>query len=143
MAKNPTSPISCINHFISVELKNAKRYTAQKCRWALEAATEAIIRKGYDASPYRIDDETVKFLMHEHWKPLNSVTIKGYISYLNRYLRFYNNDTINNMKIVWPQDMRINVDWLTDEQDNILMTMPMLPLKKQLYIWNYVWAFEV
>jgi Site-specific recombinase XerC len=130
MAKNPTSPISCINHFISVEFKNAKKYTAQKCRWALEAATEAIIGNGFDASPYRIDDETVKFLMEKHWKPLNPVTIKGYVSYLNRYLRFYNNNTIKNMKIVWPQDMRINVDWLTDEQDNILMTMPMTILER-------------
>jgi hypothetical protein len=103
MAKNPTSPISCINHFISVKFKNTKKCTAQKCRWALEAATEAIIRKGYDASPYKIDDETVNFLRFEHWKPLNPVTVKGYISYLNRYLRFCKNNTIKNMKIVWPR----------------------------------------
>lgn len=130
MSKNCYTPASCVNKFIDSEFRNAKKYTMQKCRWALEAANRGLIEGGFDASPYKIDEEAVRYLMDVYWKDLLHTTKKGYISYLQRYLLFYNNDTIKRMKIVWPQDMRVNVDWLTDEEDAILMTMPMTALER-------------
>jgi len=130
MPKNAYTPIGCINLFIGDEFKHSKKYTAQKCRWALETATEGLLKGGFDASPYSIDEKAVNYLMNDCWGKLLPSTKKDYIIYLGRYLKYFNNNIVKEMKIVFPQDFRINVHWLTDEEDVTLMTMPMSPLER-------------
>jgi len=130
MAKGPTSPFSCIEEFINEEYRNSKPYTKQKCRWALQAAVGGLMTNGYEASPYRIREPEVDFLLNEYWKELLPSTKKGYLCYLNKFLAHYNNKTVKRMNIVLSQDMRVHVDWLDHAQEAALLDEPMNTLER-------------
>lgn len=130
MAKNYTTPESCINHFLEIEFLNTKEYTRDKCRWSLDRTKRALIAGGFDASPYKIDESAIKYLLDVVWKDKSVSHKKGEFSYLQRYLLFYKNDVTRRMKVVFPQDMRVNVDWLEDDQYEALINAPKTALQE-------------
>jgi integrase len=59
-------------------------------------------------------------------------TRKNYATCLSRICGFYKNYSVQEAKIVWPQDVRPNVDWLTIEQAKALMDFPKTPNQELL-----------
>ena len=110
MSKNVRTPDSCIREFIKAEFINSKEYTRQKCEWSLHRTKRILEAAGFDASPYRIDAKAIDFLLTEGWSGHQVSYKKSEFSYLKRYLLFYKNDVPKRMKVVFPQDMRVNAD---------------------------------
>ena len=129
MSKNVRTPDSCIREFIKSEFVGSKEYTRQKCEWSLQRTRRLLEAAGFDASPYKIDAKAIEFLLYEGWKDHEVSYRKSEFSYLKRYLLFYRNDTPKRMKVVFPQDMRVNADWLEDEEYDALMNIPKTPLE--------------
>ena len=129
MSKNVRSPSSCIREFIKAEFINSKEYTKQKCEWSLRRSTTALEKAGFDASPFKINTEAIEYLLNEAWKDHQVSYKKSELSHLNRYLLFFKNDVVKRMKIVFPQDMRVNADWLEDDQYRALVNEPKTPLE--------------
>ena len=131
MSKNVRSPDSCIRMFIDAKFKGSKQYTKDKCRWSLNRTKKVLIEGGFDASPYRINEDAVEYIIKTyHDKGYLDTYLKGEIAYLDRYLRFYKNDVIKDMGIQFAQDMRINVRWLEEEQYQALLNIPKTPLQE-------------
>lgn len=130
MSKNVRSPDSCIREFINAKFKGQKKYTTDKCRWSLQRSKKILEEGGFDASPYKIDEKAVWHLIEYHRSigHLDSY-LKGEISYLNRYLKHYKNNTIEDMGILFAQDMRVNVHWLEEDQYQALLNVEKTPLQ--------------
>lgn len=118
--------------FLDSEYRNSKYYTKQKCYWCLNNITKSLIENGYDASPYRISEDTINFIKDVLWKDKQPSTLKGYYCYLNKYLLFHGNKSLKKMRIILPQDMRINADWLTDDQTATLLQAKKTPLEEMV-----------
>ena len=129
MSKNVRTPDSCIREFIKAEFVNSKEYTRQKCEWSLHRTKRLLEAAGFDASPYKIDAKAIDFLLTEGWSGHQVSYKKSEFSYLKRYLLFYKNDVPKRMKVVFPQDMRVNADWLEDDQYDALVSAPKTPLE--------------
>ena len=129
MSRNVRTPDSCIREFIKSEFVGSKEYTRQKCEWSLQRTRRLLEAAGFDASPYKIDAKAIEFLLYEGWKDHEVSYRKSEFSYLKRYLLFYRNDTPKRMKVVFPQDMRVNADWLEDDEYEALMSIPKTPLE--------------
>ncbi|MDO5853818.1 MAG: site-specific integrase [Thermoplasmata archaeon] len=129
MAGNVRTPESCMRAFLDAEFLNCKPYTRQKCEWSLNRTRRALEAAGYDPSPRKMGVEEVSYLLNEVWKDYEVSYRKEEFSYLQRYLLFFNNDTTKRMKVVFPPDMRVNADWLDDEQYDALMAVPKSPLQ--------------
>ena len=112
-----------------VQVQGQPEYTRQKCEWSLQRTRRLLEAAGFDASPYKIDAKAIEFLLYEGWKDHEVSYRKSEFSYLKRYLLFYRNDTPKRMKVVFPQDMRVNADWLEDEEYDALMGIPKTPLE--------------
>ncbi len=82
--------------------------------------------------PQKIDVKAVEYLLYVAWKGKLVSYKKSELSYLKRYLKFYKNDVIKKMKIVFPQDMRVNVHWLDEEQYQKLLSVEMTPLQRMV-----------
>ncbi|MDY4580310.1 MAG: site-specific integrase [Candidatus Methanarcanum hacksteinii] len=132
MSKNVRTPESCIREFINEEFVHSKEYTRQKCEWSLYRSKRALEAGGFDASPQKIDVKAVEYFLYVAWKGKLVSYKKSELSYLKRYLKFYKNDVIRKMKIVFPQDMRVNVHWLDEEQYQKLLSVEMTPLQRMV-----------
>ncbi len=130
MAVNLKNAESCIYEFLKVEFINSKEYTRDKCRWSLERTKRALESAGYDAHPKNITTEALSYLLNEVWSKKAVSYQKGEYSYLKRYLNFFKNDALDRMKVVFPQDMRVNVDWLEEKQFQALMNIPKTPIQE-------------
>lgn len=129
MSKNTMTTESCIYEFLRKEFFNSKDYTRDKCRWSLERTKRSLEAAGFETHPRDITADAIQYLMDEVWSKHAVSYMKSECSYLKRFLRFYNNDVIDRMKIVFPQDMRVNVDWLEEEQYDALMNCPKTPFQ--------------
>lgn len=52
------------------------------------------------------------------------------MSALRTWTKWYGNDVLEKMEIRWPQDMRPNVDWITEEQARRLLEIPKTPVQE-------------
>ncbi len=129
MSKNNMTPESCIYEFLRKEYINSKEYTRDKCRWSLERTRRALEAAGFETHPRDITKDAIQYLMDEVWSKKAVSYMKSECSYLKRYLKYYGNNVIDEMKIVFPQDMRVNVDWLEDDQYDALMECPKTPIQ--------------
>lgn len=133
MSKNVRTPDSCIREFIDAKFKGSKQYTKDKCRWSLQRSKRILEAGGYDASPYKINADAVLFII-EHYRSTDHLDtyIEGEIDYLKRYLKFYRNEIIQDMGILFSQDMRVNAHWLEEDQYQILMNAEKTPLQEMV-----------
>lgn len=126
----PRTPEVCINQYLEyLRLAGRSDGTIKAYYWILDACTRRLKAMGQEALPYRITDTGIRMLM-KSYRELNTVTLAGYIATVSAYLRFYGNYTVPEMKITWPQNMRINVNWLTAEQAAYLRMLDMPPAEK-------------
>ncbi len=129
MPRNVSAPEVCIEQYISKNRKSSKVKTYDQYRTVLLKITKDLRDAGFDASPYRINEKAVRYLLDEVWKDAEVSTRKWLTHILSRYMRFFNNNTVVDMSIVWPQDMRPNADWLTDPEQCKLLNAQKSPLE--------------
>ena len=85
--RNVHTPDGCIYEFLNAKFRNAKKYTRDKCRWSLRRMTRILEAGGFDASPFKIDEDAVNYIMDEYRArgKLDSY-LEGEIAYLNRWI---------------------------------------------------------
>ena len=131
MARGNYSGISCINEHLATTYKHSKPETVAKYRGVLYQINGDVKDNGYSDNPRQYDEETIEFLLGL-WKERNlAVSTKDwYLHILNRYLRCFGNNVVEEMGIDFGQDIRPNVNWLSDEQAEQLMRMEKTPLEE-------------
>ena len=131
MARGNYTGISCINEHLATTYKHSKPETVAKYRGVLYQINGDVKDNGYSDNPRQYDEETIEFLLGL-WKERDlAVSTKDwYLHILNRYLRCFDNKVIEEMGIDFGQDIRPNVNWLSDEQADYLMTMEKTPLEE-------------
>lgn len=129
MPRGNVSGISCIREHVAHTYKRTKEETRRKYENVLYSINSLLMEKGFDANPRNIDEDTVLFLLEE-WGPLAISTKEWYLHILNRYLAYFNNPVIKDMEIELGYDDRPNVDWLSDEEYQILLDADMTPLER-------------
>lgn len=130
MPRNVSTPKACINKYIEESRKSSKIETYEQYRTVLTKITNDLENAGLESSPYNIGQKEVRFLLDVQWKDLEVSTRKWNTHILSRYLRFFDNNVVRDMDIRWPQDMRPNVDWLTDDEQYKLIMDPKTPLEE-------------
>ncbi len=131
MAKGNYSGISCINEHIVNTYKRSKEETSSKYRGVLYQINADLQQSGYSTNPREFDEETIEFLLGL-WKERDlAVSTKNwYLHILRRYLAYFQNDVVEQMGVDFGQDVRPNVNWLSDEQAELLMNMEKTPLEE-------------
>lgn len=131
MAKGNYSGISCINEHIAITYKHSKPDTISKYRGVLYQINGDVKDNGYSDNPRQYDEETIEFLVGL-WKErdLAISTKNWYLHILRRYLAYFSNPVIEGMGIDFGQDIRPNVNWLSDEEVEHLMRMGKTPLEE-------------
>lgn len=131
MARGNYTGISCINEHLATTYKHSKPETVAKYRGVLYQINGDVKDNGYSDNPRQYDEETIEFLLGL-WKERDlAVSTKDwYLHILNRYLRCFDNNVIEEMGIDFGQDIRPNVNWLSDEQAEHLMRMEKTPLEE-------------
>jgi len=132
MPKSPTTPASCIEKYIREAKKSSKDETYNQYRTVLSKICRDLEDAGFNPSPQKITKEAVLHLLEDTWKEQEVSTRKWNTHILSRYLRFYGNYVIRDMDLRWPQDMRPNVDWLTDDEQYKLLTANLTPLEEMV-----------
>lgn len=130
MARGNYTGISCINEHLATTYKHSKPETVAKYRGVLYQINGDVKDNGYSDNPRQYDEETIEFLLGL-WKERDlAVSTKDwYLHILNRYLRCFDNNVIEEMGIDFGQDIRPNVNWLSDEEAEHLMRMEKTPLE--------------
>lgn len=129
MPRNVSTPKACINKYIADSRKSSKIETYEQYRTVLTKITNDLENASLESSPYNIGQREIRFLLDVQWKDLEVSTRKWNTHILSRYLRFFGNNIIGDLDLRWPQDMRPNVDWLTDDEQYKLITAPKTPLE--------------
>ena len=114
MPKYPQTPERCIEGYLA-ELERARRSegTIKAYRWTLLHATRALERAELQALPYQIDRAEIDYLLNHTYKHITSRTASWSIAILQPYLIHSGNNIIKRMRLTWPADERVRVDWLT------------------------------
>jgi integrase/recombinase XerD len=86
--------------------------TIHDYRWVIEDATKRLEAAGFDALPLKVGREEINFLREEGWASLNPSVRRRQLGVLGTYLEWCGNPIVRKMRIGWPQDERVNVDWL-------------------------------
>lgn len=94
----------------------ANRNTVVKYRRILNQTLERLREEGFQHTPKRIGEEELFFLKDELWAQLKPSTNRWQLSVLGKFLKYHENFTLDKMMLAWPQDNRINVNWLTPEE---------------------------
>ena len=131
MAKGNYSGIACIEEHISETYKRNKDETKAKYRGVLYQIDSDLKDNGYSTNPRVFDEEALEFLL-DLWKERNlAVSTKNwYLHIMKRYLTYFKNPVIDEMKVDFGQDIRPNVNWLSDEEADHLMKMDKTPLEE-------------
>ena len=131
MAKGNYSGISCINEHIANTYRRSKEETSSKYRGVLYQINADLQQNGYSTNPREFDEETIEFLLGL-WKERDlAVSTKNwYLHILRRYLSYFQNDVVEQMGVDFGQDVRPNVNWLSDAQAEQLMEMEKTPLEE-------------
>lgn len=130
MPRNVSTPEECINRYIKDARKSSKVETYEQYRTVLSKISSDLKENGFNPSPYYMKEEQIRFLLDVKWKHLETSTRKWNTHILSRYLRYFNNNVIRDMDVRWPQDMRPDVDWLTDDEQYKLLTAPKTALEE-------------
>lgn len=121
MAKGYFSATSCIKEHLDITYKKTKTSTRDKYAAVLYGINSVLKENGQETNPRKIDENTINFLLR-FWDDLAISTKKWYLHIMNRYLSYYKNTVIEDMDIELGYDTRPNVDWLSDEECDLLLS---------------------
>lgn len=105
--------------------KHLTRITARKAvseqakeqyRRELRRMSDALMNAGMQSTPKRVGEEEIDFLLEEWAGHCTPKTKKWYLSIFNGYLKTNKNHVVEEMRIGWPKDSRVRVDWLSLEE---------------------------
>lgn len=101
------------------EFLNSRREESQVCDktynkyWTvLTKAVDALDEAGLEISPKKIGRNEILFLRQEVFNSNSSSHNRWQMAIFGAWLKWYDNRILEKMKLPWPQDNRINVDWL-------------------------------
>ncbi|MBR3409752.1 MAG: site-specific integrase [Candidatus Methanomethylophilaceae archaeon] len=130
MPTRVSTPERCIEKYIREKRKSSKTETYDQYRTVLNKISRDLESNGFNPMPYDVSEKAVRFLLDEAWKDHEVSTRKWLTHILSRYLRHFGNTVVADMDIRWPQDMRPNVDWLTDAEQYKLLNAPKTVLEE-------------
>lgn len=123
----PRTERECIDHFLEVCV--LQRRISEKSKYAyrqgVERCTKLLAAKGLKTLPYEVGSDECNYLVNEAFENLAIMTKKDYIFFFDSYMRFYGNDYIADMELMWPSDVRVHVDWLSPSEAKGLLEHPM------------------
>lgn len=90
--------------------------TIPRYRRIIKSAIKELELEGLGATPAKIGEDEIDYLLHEAWGDLEWSTRRWQTSIINGWLRYKGNDTIEKMLLSWPEDMRPNVDYVSPEE---------------------------
>ncbi len=130
MAKGNFSGLSCIKEHLDHTYRKSKEETRNKYAAVLYNINTLVRENGYSDNPREYDEETIQFIV-DTWNSQGlAVSTKDWYKHiLSRYLRYFKNSVIDDMGIDFGQDDRPNVNWLSDEERDILMACEKTPLE--------------
>jgi len=116
----------CLTSFLK-EVK--KRDISPKTKYGYDQGTRKcldILRsKEMKTRPDQIGEREIKYLKDVAFADLEVRTKRWYLTMLNGYLQHFDNYAMDKMKLRWPQDCRVYVDWLTPDDAKKLLSTPM------------------
>lgn len=109
---------SLVDNYLNILRKNkrVKEGTIYEYRRLLELALDALDVAGLRSSPTKIGEDEIYFLRDEYYAHLDPTVNRRQIGILGTFLKYYDNNIVEKMHLAWPQDMRVNVQWLDAEQ---------------------------
>ena len=118
---------SAVNTFVNrkrITEKTRKKYKANYTGFftALEEA-------GLETLPAKIGQKEIDYLFDTHWAHLEDSTKKWYAKILAMFLRYHHNHIFEDLNIAYPNDARVNVDWLSASDMITLIDAPMSPMQ--------------
>lgn len=96
--------------------KRRAKVTVDGYRWLIGKVNRALLAAGMDAHPTRWTEDTVEYVLENVYQDSRPGVARREVSVLSTYLQHFGNTAIKSMELEWPQDERINVDWLSPEQ---------------------------
>lgn len=108
-------------HFVEEFLKSRleesglSEKSISKYRSVLIGAVQALDFAGLNCYPRLIKREEILYLRQNHFVGNSSSHDRWKLSIFGEWLSWFDNDVLKKMKIPWPQDERISVDWLEPE----------------------------
>lgn len=135
MSRRPATARSSVELMCSKMRTTSTRSdrTLRFYREELAAVIKCLERGDRHTLPWEITEEDVVWLLHDYEdRNLTVSTRRGYVSALRTWTKWYGNDLLDRMEIRWPQDMRPNVDWISEDQARRLLEIPKTPVQELL-----------
>jgi len=114
--------------------KNADAYRAR-----IIADLNTLKEAGFHFTPKQIGEQEIDHLLNVTYKKARTKYKRWEISILNGFLEFYGNQVIDDMMIGWPQDARVNVDWLSEEEAILMLDaargVERIVIHLELWLW--------
>lgn len=98
------------------EISGLSEKTISKYRVVLIGAVEALDKAGLNFYPRLIKKEEIIYLHLNHFVKNGKSYNRWKLAIFGGWLGWYDNRILEKMKIPWPQDDPINVDWLEPEE---------------------------
>ena len=102
-----------------LELKRSQRRSPQTIkdyRWLLMKTTRTMQEGGRELNPKRWTRDDVNWIRDHAYAHLEPGVARRQFSILSDFAAFCGNTVIKDMKMEWPKDRRIHVDWLTPQE---------------------------
>lgn len=128
MAKGNFSATTCIKEHLDITYKRTKSETKEKYAAVLYNINSILKENGQETNPRKMDENTINFLLR-FWDDLAISTKNWYLHILNRYLKHFKNEIIEDMQIELGYDERPNVDWLSKEECDLVLKTRLSPLE--------------
>lgn len=125
--RQPESWQTALESFLS--RKRITEKTRQKYRWNYTRFFHDLEDADLETVPSRIGEKEIVYLIDVAWKGLEDSTKKWYAKIFSMFLRYFHNDVFEKMELVFPQDARVNVDWLDAMEMIELLDAPMTPMQ--------------
>jgi integrase/recombinase XerD len=98
-----------------LEKENRSIRTLGTYRYELNRIFNALYSEGLTVNPEDIKEKEINYLRREFLEG-SPRYVRFRIAIVGSFLKWKGNNIVERMRISWPNDMRINADWLTDEQ---------------------------
>ena len=134
MARYPQSVETCIARFCEYMESESQYYTERTVAFYREhchAAFKIISEEDPCVLPQSVTREHIQYLFSEMQSRGYAIkTLKLYMGALKQICRYYHNNIFDSVKIRYPVDVRPNVDWLSNEQVDKLISFNKTPAQE-------------
>ena len=132
MPRHPESVESAISSYLR-KMENKGGYsdfTLTNYRIQMASAFRIVTEIQPGAIPFTVTADTLKETLLWMRKNLATSTQKVYFFYIKELLRDSNNHAYDEIRVIYPTDIRPNVDWLSLQDATALLRADMSPLER-------------